>query len=411
VYVPPFKMAQRKITDKSSEEYQRVTWMALRKGINGLVNKVNVANIKDILPDLFELNLIRGRGLFARALTKAQLISPGFTHIYAALVAVVNTKLPENGELILKRCVASFQRALRRLDKVIAIASLTFIAHLVNQNVANEILALEVILRLLTKPTSDSVEMAVEFTKEVGAALDELAPSGLRDVFEAFRGILQQGQGIDKRVQYMIEGLFAVRKTQFADHPSIMPGLDLVESDEQITHEIHLTEEKIDKEEILDVFRKDERFLENEELWKQIRKEVLGEEDSSSSSSSDDEDGSGSGSDADSESGSGSSSSDEDGGGGEGGAGGGGGGATSGATVGPISDRTEADLVNLRRTIYLTIMSSAGFEECVHKLMKVKLMPGEETELCKMLIECCSQERTFSQFYGLVGQRFCLIAR
>lgn len=34
---------------------------------------------------------------------KAQLASPGFTHIYAALVAVVNTKLPEVGELLLKR--------------------------------------------------------------------------------------------------------------------------------------------------------------------------------------------------------------------------------------------------------------------------------------------------------------------
>ena len=38
-----------------------------------------------------------------RAVMKAQLASPGFTHIYAALVAVVNTKLPEVGELLLKR--------------------------------------------------------------------------------------------------------------------------------------------------------------------------------------------------------------------------------------------------------------------------------------------------------------------
>jgi hypothetical protein len=44
-----------------------------------------------------------GRGLFVRAVMKAQLASPGFTHIYAALVAVVNTKLPEVGELLLKR--------------------------------------------------------------------------------------------------------------------------------------------------------------------------------------------------------------------------------------------------------------------------------------------------------------------
>lgn len=34
---------------------------------------------------------------------------------------------------------------------------------------------------------------------------------------------------------------------------------------------------------------------------------------------------------------------------------------------------TEQDVINLKRTIYLTIMSSAGFEECTHKLMKLDL--------------------------------------
>eukprot|EP00966_Prymnesium_polylepis_P154752 3573657-Prymnesium_polylepis.1 len=33
-----------------------------------------------------------------------------------------------------------------------------------------------------------------------------------------------------------------------------------------------------------------------------------------------------------------------------------------------ITDMTEQDLVNLRRTIYLTIMSSAGVDECAHKV-------------------------------------------
>ena len=35
-----------------------------------------------------------------------------------------------------------------------------------------------------------------------------------------------------------------------------------------------------------------------------------------------------------------------------------------------IRDRTETNLVNLRRTIYLTIMSSVDFEEAGDKLMK-----------------------------------------
>lgn len=32
---------------------------------------------------------------------------------------------------------------------------------------------------------------------------------------------------------------------------------------------------------------------------------------------------------------------------------------------------TEQDLVRLRKTIYLVIMSSVDFEECCHKLLKL----------------------------------------
>lgn len=42
VYIPPARLRQLQqiITDKSSQEYQRITWEALKKSINGLINKV-----------------------------------------------------------------------------------------------------------------------------------------------------------------------------------------------------------------------------------------------------------------------------------------------------------------------------------------------------------------------------------
>lgn len=87
--------------------------------------------------------------------------------------------------------------------------------------------------------------------------LQELSPQGLHAVFERFRGILHEGQ-IDKRVQYTIETLFAVRKSKFSDHPAVPPELDLVERDDQITFEIGL-EDKLEKEEMLDIFRMDDK--------------------------------------------------------------------------------------------------------------------------------------------------------
>ncbi|KAH0687717.1 hypothetical protein KY284_018270 [Solanum tuberosum] len=71
-----------------------------------------------------------------------------------------------------------------------------------------------------------------------------------------------------------------------------------------------------------------------------------------------------------------------------------------------IEDETETNLINLRRTIYLTIMSSAEFEEAGHKLLKIRLQPGQEIELCIMLLECCSQEKTSLHYYALLGSGY-----
>lgn len=94
-YIPPAKLRlmQQSITDKNSEQYQRLSWEALKKSINGLINKVNISNIETMVRELFQINLIRGRGLFCRAIMRAQASSPTFTHVYAALVAVCNSKV------------------------------------------------------------------------------------------------------------------------------------------------------------------------------------------------------------------------------------------------------------------------------------------------------------------------------
>jgi pre-mRNA-splicing factor CWC22 len=125
-------MQQEAAKDKSSAEYQRLSWDALRKSINGLINKVrdisswvnadrskvNVSNIKHVVPELFGENLIRGKGLFARSIMRAQAASLPFTPIFAALVAIINTKLPQVGELVLVRLISQFRRAYKRNDKV-----------------------------------------------------------------------------------------------------------------------------------------------------------------------------------------------------------------------------------------------------------------------------------------------------
>lgn len=202
---------------------------------------------------------------------KSQLASPTFTPTYAALVAIINTKFPEIGELLLKRVISQvgftgpsccnsasicamphgiwpmlqhpfrallhsdfehgpvfqlllcasltslpsaflsvlchcdfehgllrlqlvtvvllrcirhsvdttadvtlqFLKAFKRNDKNMAVGCLKFIAHLCNQQVTHEALALEIMVLLLDAPTDDSVEVALDFAADVAALLEE----------------------------------------------------------------------------------------------------------------------------------------------------------------------------------------------------------------------------------------------
>ncbi|KAI7895112.1 MIF4G-domain-containing protein [Mucor mucedo] len=385
-YIPPHRLRQmqQNVKDTTTEEYQRITWEALKKSINGLINKVNTSNVKMIIPELFGENLVRGRGLYCRSMMKAQTASLPFTPVYAAVTAVVNTKLPAVGALLLTRLVLQFRRAFRRNDKTSCLATTMFIAHLTNQLIADKVLALQILALLLERPTDDSVEIAVGFMREVGALLANVCPKANNAIYERFRAVLHEGE-IDKRIQYMIEVLFQVRKDKYKDNQPVMEELDLVEEDDQITHNISLDDDDLDAEEMLNIFKYDPNYDENEAKYSAIKAEILGEDGSDESGSSGDD-----------ESGSASEDDEED---------------DEEENKMEIMDQTNNDIIELRRKIYLTVMSSVNFEEACHKLMKLHIPEGHEVELCNMIIECASQERTYLKYYGLMAERFCKMNR
>ncbi|XP_036277366.1 pre-mRNA-splicing factor CWC22 homolog [Pipistrellus kuhlii] len=387
-YIPPAKlrMMQEQITDKNSLAYQRMSWEALKKSINGLINKVNISNIGIIIQELLQENIVRGRGLLSRSVLQAQSASPIFTHVYAALVAIINSKFPQIGELILKRLILNFRKGYRRNDKQLCLTASKFVAHLINQNVAHEVLCLEMLTLLLERPTDDSVEVAIGFLKECGLKLTQVSPRGINAIFERLRNILHESE-IDKRVQYMIEVMFAVRKDGFKDHPVILEGLDLVEEDDQFTHMLPL-EDDYNPEDVLNVFKMDPNFMENEEKYKAIKKEILDEGDSDSNSDQD----AGSSEEEEEEE---EEEGEED---------------EEGQKV-TIHDKTEINLVSFRRTIYLAIQSSLDFEECAHKLLKMEFPESQTKELCNMILDCCAQQRTYEKFFGLLAGRFCMLKK
>ncbi|CAA7014853.1 unnamed protein product [Microthlaspi erraticum] len=356
LYVPAFKRKQ----EEKTIDVERESWDELRRRINGLVNKVNASNLNHVVLELLEENLIRGRGLLCRSCMKSQMASPVFSDVIAALIAVVNSRFPSVGDLLLRRLVLQIRRAYERNDKPLFLAVVRFLAHLVNQRVAGETIALELLHMLLGEPTEDALEVAVAFVTECGATLHDVSPRAFDIVFDSFRGILHQG-GVEYRSQCLIESLMALRRSNFEGHPAIRPQLDIIVDSEKVTHEMSLLDE-FDSETSLDVFKHDPEFQQNEKKYEQLKREILGEEDTSEQEEEEE----------------------------------------------VIQDHTETDLVNLRRTIYLTVMSSLNFEEAAHKLSQIRLEAGQEMELCVMILGCCTEERTYRSFYGHLAQRFCL---
>ncbi|CAL1388120.1 unnamed protein product [Linum trigynum] len=93
-----------------------------------------------------------------------------------------------------------------------------------NQRVAHHTLALELLHRLLENPSDDGVELAVAFLTECGALLHDLSPRGLAACFDRLRDVLHEGE-IDKRVQFLIEGMFAIRKANFRGYRRFTTGV------------------------------------------------------------------------------------------------------------------------------------------------------------------------------------------
>lgn len=103
---------------------------------------------------------------------------------------------------------------------------------------------------LLTEnPTDDSIEIAIAVLKECGMKLTQTSKKGIECIFTSLRSILHEGT-LDKRVQYMIEVMFQIRKDGFKDHEAVPDGLDLVEDEDQITHFLEF-EDTIDSQDIL----------------------------------------------------------------------------------------------------------------------------------------------------------------
>ncbi len=383
IYLPPFKLVRLKQEDLDPycEDAQRLEFERLRKCLKGLVNKVNSSNIKFVVQELLSENLLQGRGLLVRAIIHAQIASPVFSPMFACLVSIINSRIPEIGHLLVRRLLLQFRRAYSRSDEVLLSCVCKFLAHLLNQRVVSESVILQVVTIFLEKLSSDSVKICCQLVLECGVTLTSVSSKGVFFIFERLRQILQENL-VDQRVQYIIESLFEARRNKFSQHAAIVPELDLIDAQDRVTHEIDVIDGDIDGEEDLNLFKPidPETYIEESEKWRAISNEMLGIEEGEEGCEEDEVE---------------EEEIKEE----------------AQKAVEQIADLTEQDMINLKKTIYLAMMSSANFEESVHKILSLNLRQGQEREVVIMLIDSAAMEKTSGQFFHLQAERLCRLSR
>lgn len=367
--------------------YQRIKWVQLRRSIKTLVDKLTRENIKEIVLNAFELNLNRGLGLLVREIMKAQLRNRNLTPVYASLIAVLNSKINDIGKLTIARVVLQFRKYFleNRRD---CIGPLVFICHLTNQRVCNEVLILQIIQLLLERPSNDSVFLTVRALYIVGRLIESQVPAASNMIYDRLGSLMHDSEEISENTCSQIQILFKVRRGGFKKYPPMEEDLDLVEEDDQVTHLVEL-EERLEAEDYLNIYHFDDKYEENEQQYDNIRNDILGGSDTES----EEEEDTGNDEAVDENE---LQSMQQD--------------------LLQIKDMTESNLINFQKTVYLTVMSSMSSQEAVHKLLKLQFDKtltdkGKNREvLVDMIVKCCSNEKTYSKYYGVIGEKLCSIS-
>lgn len=354
-------------TNGKDIQYQKAQWKVLKREISKHIYSLDTDNIQNSIVELFKLNLLRARGILVRTIMKSQLEEPRFTPLFASLIAVINSKIPEVGELISKRMIIQFRRNYIKNNKRVTYSSSMFIGHLVNQKVLSEVVILQMLQILLEKPTEDSVTLVCEILKITGAFLDKHSKTASNMVFNKLRESLHEG--VSQRSQSVIEFVLNLRREKFKKFPSVLKELDLVEEEDQDTHIIEL-EENIEASPELNIFVYDANYDENEAEYEEIRQEIIGQEKLELEP------------------------------------------VTEEKKL-EITDLTASELLEYQKTIYLTVMSSMSSDEAVHKLLRINFGTTKQDKqknseiLADMLVKCCSQEKTYSKYFGVIGEKLC----
>lgn len=338
-------------------EAQRQLWDALRERIAALVGQLTEANVQESSVQLFQCNLARGRGLVVREILGKVLADGNSSAVCALLVCILNSKLPDVGEIIAARAVILFKKMYVENNPKLS-AIMAFICALALQRVVEDVLMLQMLQVFLEDPTPSSIKMALDLLKEGGGLLDSASKAAANIVYDRLRTLLQKG--LDQRSEAVVKEVLHVRRQGHKRLTLLPKHLDLIEDDDKETHFVDLTQQQNPRSE-LNFFFPIDNFEAQEREYMQWAAEMLPEEAETKVETK-------------------------------------------------VTDMTDSVLLQHQKNIYLTIMSAMSADEAVHKLLRLQLSAGLDADvMADMIVKCCAQEKTYSKYFGVIGEKLCRV--
>ena len=317
--------------------------------------------------DLFRLNVVRGRGLVARSVLSRAMRQPQAAAPLAALVGVLNLQLPQVGGLVAARTAALFKRAYMRNDGRGVDAAAAFLAELVRFAVATDTVLLQVFQLLLERPSDDTVRVATALLRRLGSWMDAHAPAAADMIWGRLRDVLHEGQALAQAMRRITE-LMRARRDGLG--PAVPRHLDVVPAEDVQPHDVDLAEPQ-PVEAHLDWFDPTEDVAAADAAYAALRAEIL---DDDETTEQDNEQAN----------------------------------QQIIQTKEAVTDMTDATLLQHQKSIYLTVMSSMSADEAVHKLLRLQRSAQlSDAVMTDMLVKCCAQEKTYSKYFGVLGEKLC----
>ena len=316
--------------------------------------------------ELFRLNVVRGRGLVARSVLSRAMRQPQAAAPLAALVGVVNLQLPQVGGLVAARTAALFKRAYMRNDGRGVDVAAAFLAELVRFAVATDTVLLQVFQLLLERPSDDTVRVATALLRRLGSWMDAHAPAAADMIWGRLRDVLHEGQALAQAMRRITE-LMRARRDGLG--PAVPRHLDVVPAEDVQPHDVDLAAPQ-PVEAHLDWFDPTEDVAAADAAYAALRAEILDDEQTNQDNSTNEE--------------------------------------IIQETKEAVTDMTDAALLQHQKSIYLTVMSSMSADEAVHKLLRLQRSAQlSDAVMTDMLVKCCAQEKTYSKYFGVLGEKLC----